>query len=237
MNTAQTVVNSWRLLYTSLDFTFSGNATAARTNAGTSDMGLATSQFANTNTNFSNVIFNVTDGFQTINKINATVTITGHHNTSVYDGNAHVTEGYDVQMSTNLYSASDFSFSGDATASRTDVGTTNMGLASSQFANTNANFANVSFHVTDGYQQITPLEDVVVTISGHYDASEYNGQVHAVEGYDVEINNPLYTTSDFSFSGNASASRTDVGTSYIGSQGRHCRSQNHIGKLLHQDRC
>ena len=201
-------------LYTEADIIFSGNATAARTNVGTSEMGLASSQFANNNNNFANVTFNVTDGYQQITPLEGVVvTITGHQDVSVYNGQAHAVEGYDVEISNSLYTTADFSFSGTASASRTDVGTSNMELASSQFANTNSNFANVSFNVTDGYQQITPLEGVVVTITGHHDVSEYNGQEHAVEGYDVVISNPLYTTADFNFSGTASASRTDVGTS------------------------
>ena len=204
-------------LYTTSDFSFSGNASARRTDVGTSNMGLATSQFANTNTNFTNVTFHVTDGYQQITSVDGVVvTITGHHTVSEYDREEHGVEGYEVVISNPLYTTSDFSFSGNASASRSTVGITNMGLASGQFANTNTNFTNVTFHVTDGYQQITAVDGVVVTITGHHDVSEYNRQEHAVEGYDVEISNPLYTTSDFSFSGNASASRTDVGTTNMG---------------------
>ena len=205
------------LLYTTSDFSFSGTASASRTDVGTSNMGLATDQFANTNTNFTNVTFNVTDGYQQITSVDGVVvTITGRHNASEYNGQEHAVEGYDVEISNSLYTTSDFTFSGTASASRTIVGTTNMGLATSQFTNTNTNFTNVTFHVTDGYQQITALEGVVVTITGHHNVREYDRQGHAVEGYDVEISNPLYTTSDFTFSGTASASRTDVGTSNMG---------------------
>ena len=71
------------------DFTFTpaegaelvdGEIAAKRTDAGTTNMGLAADQFENTNTNFKTVTFDVTDGYQTINPINVTVTITGHHN-------------------------------------------------------------------------------------------------------------------------------------------------------------
>ena len=203
-------------LYTTADFNFSGSATASRTVAGTTNMGLASNQFANTNSNFAQVTFNVTDGYQTVNQINAIVTITGHHNTSLYDGNAHVVEGYDVQTSTDLYTANDFSFSGTASASRTAVGTTNMGLTANQFTNTNSNFAQVTFNVTDGFQTIAAVNEVVVTITGHHQVSDYNGQQHTVEGYDVEISNPLYTVADFSFSGSATATRTDAGTTNMG---------------------
>ena len=180
-------------------------------------MGLASSQFVNNNGNFANVTFNVTDGYQQITAVDGVVvTITGHQNVSEYNGQAHEVGGYDVEISNPLYTTSDFSFSGTASASRSTVGITNMGLASGQFANTNSNFTNVTFHVTDGYQQIIAVDGVVVTITGHHSASEYDRQEHGVEGYAVEISNPLYTTSDFSFSGNSSASRTNVGTTNMG---------------------
>ena len=48
-------------------------ATASRTNVGTTVMALSASDFANTNTNFSNVTFNVTPGYQTIKPANVLV--------------------------------------------------------------------------------------------------------------------------------------------------------------------
>ena len=82
------------------------------------------------------------------------VTITGHNSTATYDGQSHSVSGYDVTSISNaLYAESDFTFNGTATATRTDAGTTNMGLAASQFTNTNANFS-VTFNVTDGFVTI-----------------------------------------------------------------------------------
>lgn len=82
------------------------------------------------------------------------VTITGHNSTEVYDGKEHSVSGYEVEISDPLYKESDFIFSGTAAAARTDAGTTNMGLAASQFTNTNANFS-VTFNVTDGFVTIS----------------------------------------------------------------------------------
>ena len=65
-----------------------------------------------------------------------------------------------------------FSFSGNAEANRTAVGTTDMGLTAAIFNNESANFSNVTFEVTDGYMEITPVEDeVVVTIEGNNDSA------------------------------------------------------------------
>ena len=202
-------------LYTESDFTFSGTAKAARTDAGTTQMGLDESQFTNTNTNFS-VTFNVIDGYQTISPIAAAVTITGHNNTTTYDGNEHSVTGYDVTFSNVLYKEDDFTFSGTAEAKRTDEGTTQMGLAKEQFANNSPNFDPVTFTVIDGYQTITAVTDVVVTITGHSNTLDYDGTAHTVSGYDVEISNPLYKLTDFTFSGTAEAARTDAGTTNMG---------------------
>jgi uncharacterized protein (TIGR02145 family) len=85
------------------------------------------------------------------------VKIAGHRNTAVYNGVEHTTTGYDVvSVSNPSYTENDFTFSGTASAARTDVGTTPMGLNANQFSNTNTNFPHVNFIVTvDGCQTIT----------------------------------------------------------------------------------
>ena len=190
-------------------FTFGGDSTATRTNVGTTNMGLAASQFHNTNTNFGTVTFNVTDGYMTINQINATVTITGHNNTVNYDRTEHAVSGYDVEITPSIYTVADYDFNGTAAAARTEVGTTNMGLAASQFHNTNSNFATVTFNVTDGFQTILPL-DVVVTVTGHQSMLTFDNQQHTVTGFDTTYSSPYYTANDFTFNGTATASRKNV---------------------------
>ena len=89
-----------------------------------------------------------------------TVTITGHNNETTYDGTEHIVSGYEAVSSYSLYTDADFFFSGMAQASQTDAGTTYMGLAASQFENTNVNYhGKVTFVIAengDGYQTITP---------------------------------------------------------------------------------
>ena len=178
-------------------------------------MGLTKDMFANTNTNFRTVTFNVTDGYQEIVPINTSVTITGHNNTTDYDGVEHKVTGYDVEIESPLYKESDFTFSGTAEAKRTDAGTTNMNLAADQFANTNPNFATVTFTVIDGYQTIDPI-DTTVTITGHKATFMFDGKKHAAEGYDVEIESPLYKASDFTFSGTAKVEEINAGVYAMG---------------------
>ncbi len=170
-------------LYTEADFTFGGDATATRTEVGTTDMGLAADQFVNNNKNFTNVVFNVTDGWMKVDPTDAevVVTVTGHTDTKVYDGTAHTVSGYDVSIPEgSLYTEADFTFGGDATATRTEVGTTDMGLAADQFVNNNKNFTNVVFNVTDGWMKVDP---VALTIK-----ADDNGKVYGQDDPELTAN-------------------------------------------------
>ena len=162
-------------LYTENDFTFTGTAEAKGTNAGTYPMGLNADQFANTNGNFTNVTFNVTDGWLKINpaETEVTVTITGHTGSHTYDGNEKTVTGYDVSIDNELYTENDFTFTGTAEAKGTNAGTYPMGLNADQFANTNGNFTNVTFNVTDGWLKIDPRP---VTLTSGSAERVYNGK-------------------------------------------------------------
>ena len=100
-----------------------------------------------------------------------TVSVTGHTATYTYDGTEKTVTGYDIATDDMLYDiAADTAFDGGAgtpalpgggtggsqftaTASRTNVGTTQMGLTAADFTNGNANFA-VTYIVTDGWIKI-----------------------------------------------------------------------------------
>ena len=181
-------------------------------------MGLTADQFANTNGNFTNVTFNVTDGWLKIDpaETEVTVTITGHTGSHTYDGNEKTVTGYDVSIDNELYTENDFTFTGTAEAKGTDAGTYQMGLKADQFTNNNDNFKKVTFVVNDGTLTINPVDEVVVTITGHNDTVPYDGTEHTVTGYDVSIDNELYKESDFTFSGTAEAKGTNAGTYPMG---------------------
>ena len=102
------------------------------------------------------------------------VTITGHNDTRAYNGTAQTVTGYDVtSISSQLYTASDFNFTGNATASGITVGTYNMYMKPEQFSNTSKNFSNVTFNVTDGWLNITPIGSLVITANS--DTKTYDG--------------------------------------------------------------
>ena len=92
----------------------------------------------------------------TIAKRPVTVAVAGHTATYAYDTTEKSVSGYDAATEDALYDiAADTVFSGTAAASRTDAGTTAMGLTLGDFANTNANFF-VTYEVTDGWLRVTP---------------------------------------------------------------------------------
>lgn len=155
------------------------------------------------------------EGALTVLPLDVIVTIVGRHNSDIYDGKRHSVEGFDASFSSSLYSDDDFVFSGTASVSRIPVGVSEMGLTPDRFSNVNPNF-NVDFRVTDGFQEITAVEEVVVRITGHSNIVTFDGREHRVSGYDVEISNPLYKESFFDFLGMDEVKRTDVGTGYMG---------------------
>ena len=182
--TGYTVDNINSELYTAADFALASNvvASASRTDAGTTNMGLTNTSFVNNNTNFDEVTFIVTDGYQKINPIDVTVTITEHSDTVNYDGEVHTVTGYDVAISNLLYTEADFSFDGSASVSGTDAGTYPMNLASDNFENRNNNFANVTFNIEDGQLVIKKI-NAVVTVTEKSAEMDYDGQPHTISGY------------------------------------------------------
>ena len=58
--------------------------------------------------------------------------------------------------------------------------------------------------------------EVVVMIRGKSDTKVYDGTEYTVTGYDVEISNPNYTATDFTFSGTAEAKRARFGKTEMG---------------------
>ena len=93
----------------------------------------------------------------TANDTEVTVTIKGNTDTATYDGKSHSVEGYKVEaISNTLYKESSIGFTGNAKAEGIAAGTYHMNLSKNQFSNTNTNFKNVKFSVTDGYLTINP---------------------------------------------------------------------------------
>ena len=98
------------------------------------------------------------------------------------------------------------------TGSRTKVGTSKNTFTYELKSNTTA--TNYNIEVKFGELKVTAQDgEVVVTITGHSDSVEYDGNEKSVSGYDVAITEgSKYTTDDFTFNGTAEAKGTEAGT-------------------------
>ena len=104
----------------------------------------------------------------------------------------------------------------DVTGSRTKVGTSKNTFTYELKSNTKA--SNYNIEVKFGDLKVTAQDgEVVVTITGHSDSVEYDGNEKSVSGYDVSITEgSKYTTYDFTFNGTAEAKGTEAGTYSMG---------------------
>lgn len=134
------------------------------------------------------------------------VNIQGSKLSKVYNGAEQSVNGYETAISNPLYTEADFAFSGTDSVTGTDAGTYMMGLTPAQFENTNPNFENVTFSVTDGALTITPMP---LTITAGSDSKAYNG---------TPLTNDTFTRTslaagDTLASVTVTGSQTDVGSS------------------------
>lgn len=191
------------------------NAKKAKgTDAGTYPMGWEAADFENTNTNFSNVTFVVTDGKLVINP--RPVVLTSASDKKVYDGEALTNHTVTEMFGTESPFPNGEGLEYDFTGSQTDVGKSENTFTYKPNDNTKAD--NYTFEVKFGTLEVTPVTDkVTVTIKGGKSSVTYNGEEHTVSGYKVaDISNPLYKEANFTFSGTAEAKGKNAGTYKMG---------------------
>ena len=195
-------------LYKKADFSFSGTAEVEKTDAAETayPMGLAAGQFTNTNTNFANVEFVVTDGALTITP--RQVILTSATDEKVYDGTPLT--NHNVTVSGDGFAAGEGA-AYEVTGTQTDKGSSDNTFTYKLNENTKA--SNYSIELAPGELTVTPVTDkVIVTITEHSASLKYNGAEQSVTGYDTAIDNTLYKETDFTFSGDATAKGTDFGS-------------------------
>ena len=204
----EAVIASDSGLYKEADFSFSGTAEVEKTDAAETayPMGLAAGQFKNTNTNFANVEFVVTDGALTITP--RQVILTSATDEKVYDGTPLT--NHTVTVSGDGFAAGEGA-DYEVTGTQTDSGSSDNTFTYKLNENTKA--SNYSIELAPGELTVTPVTDkVIVTITEHSASLKYNGAEQSVTGYDTAIDNTLYKETDFTFSGDATAKGTDFGS-------------------------
>ena len=112
------------------------------------------------------------------------VTITEHGGDYLYDGKEKLVEGYDAVSSNQLYTAADYSFSGDATVKGTNAGSYGMELVPEDFENTSPNFTNVTFIIVDGKLNIAQRKVLMTSADGEkvYDGTPLTNSTVTVTG-------------------------------------------------------
>ena len=141
------------------------------------------------------------------------VTLTSGSASKVYDKTALTKD--EVTVSGDGF-AKDEGATYKVTGSRTKVGTSKNTFTYELKSNTKVSNYNIEVKFGD---LIVTAEDgeVVVTITGHSDSVEYDGNEKSVSGYDVSITEgSKYTTDDFTFNGTAEAKGTEAGTYSMG---------------------
>ena len=136
--------------------------------------------------NANNYSIEFAPGTLTINPVaEVVVTITGKTETVTYDGSEKTAKGYDVSISNTLYTANDFTFSGNAEVKGTDANTYPMNLKAEQFSNTNENFSKVTFVVEKDGQLVIEKREVNLssgTVSKTYDGTPLTSDMVTIEG-------------------------------------------------------
>ena len=113
------------------------------------------------------------------------VEVTGNHATLPYNGKEQSVSGYTIAITQNSaehpYDLAYVTGPAQETsiAKGTDKGTYEMGLKKEDFQNTNADYTNVEFIVTDGFLTITPKD---VTFTGKSDSREWTGEEQEITG-------------------------------------------------------
>mgnify|MGYP002557766052 CR=1 FL=1 len=129
----------------------------------------------------------------TPNTDEVTVTITGNHDTRVYNGSEQSVTGYTTDVGEKTISVT-LKEGSKAEAKGTNAGKYEMGLTKDNFTVTSQNYSNIKVVVVDGYLKIDPITDkVTVTVTEKSDTVTYDGKEHTVTGYkSISADNTLY---------------------------------------------
>ena len=149
------------------------------------------------------------------------VELTANSGSFTYNGQPHTVEGYTCDTA-------GVNFDGiTAAETQTAVGNYPVNFAESPVHKIDATAKYIVVEANPGALVITAdANEVVVIIRGHNDMKVYDGKEYTVTGYDVLINNPLYTTDDFTFNGTAEAKGTRSGRTPMGLEPKNFTNTN-----------
>ena len=137
------------------------------------------------------------------------VTLTSATDSKAYDGDPLTNKKVTESKGTDEGFVKGEGASYDVTGSQTNAGSSDNEFTYRLNSSTKA--INYNIKTTPGTLKVTPVTDnVIVTITEHSGSAKYDGTEKTVTGYDVAIDNELYTENDFTFSGNDVIKATDA---------------------------
>ena len=129
----------------------------------------------------------------TADETEVVVTITGNHDTRVYNGSEQNVTGFTTDVGEKTITVA-LKEGSKAEAKGMNAGKYDMGLTKDNFTVTSQNYSNIKVVVVDGYLKIDPItEKVTVTVTEKSDTVTYDGKEHTVTGYkSISADNTLY---------------------------------------------
>ena len=195
----------------SLDFVnYKGDSLVSGTDAKTYAMGLVAKDFKNTSGNYSNVVFDVTDGNLVITPKPAVLTVADASKTY---GKKDPKLKYSVKGLVKVGGVED-SLEGVTLAREAgeDAGEYAINVSIDSAAN-----SNYALSVEEGQFTIDPdTTEIVVTVKGHEDSVVYDGKKHSVRGFDMKSSLKAYSVDFVSYKGDSLASGTKAKTYAMG---------------------
>lgn len=195
----------------SLDFVnYKGDSLVSGTDAETYPMGLVAKDFENTSVNYSNVVFDITDGNLVIIPKPAVLTVA---NASKTYGKKDPKLKYSVEGILKIDGTKD-SLKGVVLTREAgeDAGEYAINVSIDSAAN-----SNYALSVEDGLFTINPdTTKIVVTVKGHKDTVVYDGKKHSVRGFDMKSSLKAYSLDFVSYKGDSIASGTKPKTYAMG---------------------
>ena len=189
---------------------YTGDSLAAGTDAQTYAMGLSAKDFKNTSVNYSNVVFEVSDGSLSVTPKPIVLTVTGASKTY---GDKDPALEYSVEGLVTVNGVED-KLKNVTLARKAGENAGDYAVTATVDAKSNPNYTVTA---KDGKLTITPnASKIVVTVKGHRDTVEYNGKKQTVRGFDMTCNNKSYSLSFVRYTGDSLASGTKVKTYSMG---------------------
>ena len=226
-----TVVNASKL-YGEADPVFTGNVTGVvnendlgsviyfRTNLADKDAGTYANAISASYTANPNYNVNIVKGKLTITK--RSVSLTSATLSKVYDGTALTAPT--VTVGGDGFAPNEGAYY-TVTGSQTDVGSSSNDFTYKLIAGTDTSKNYTVAAPVYGTLTVTKAP-VTVTVVGHSGTYAYNGATQVVSGYDISIDNALYSVGDIAFSGDSVIQKSKSGTYAMGLSGAKFANKN-----------